>query len=58
MGTDRVYRATLRSSAVTVPGGAMPRRSRITVAEVPVHIIQRGNTAVPASSPMVKAALS
>ncbi|MGA2287741.1 transposase, partial [Bradyrhizobium sp.] len=30
-------------SAIAVAGVAMPRRSRITVAEVPVHIIQRGN---------------
>jgi hypothetical protein len=41
-GTDPVYRAKSRLPAIAAQGHH-PCRSRITVAEVPVHIIQRGN---------------
>jgi hypothetical protein len=37
-GTDHVYRAGLRLSATAVPSATMLRRSRISVAEVRVHI--------------------
>jgi putative transposase len=42
-GTDHVYWARLLSLPSPPLEAPMPRRPRIAVAEVPVHIIQRGN---------------